>query len=498
MDIRNLIDSVDTSDIKKNLSKRNLRTLAPIVIVVLSILLIGFMVKIGPHAMPKPHDAKLPGVKIQTIKLGDASVPVYTRGVINPAIQIQLMSEVNGTVIEATPALATGAFFHKGEILVRVDPSHHALELANARANLATAEHAYARVEAGVRSSGVDVDASRKTKLARGDFQLDEARAHLEVARRAVALAEAQLAKTTIRAPFEGRVAKKMIDTNEALTLGRPIAQIYSTDNAEVRLPLSAEQLELVDVPLQYDNQEGSKYEPLVILEDATAKYRWTGRVKRSEGFVNPTNRLTFLIAVVRQPYARDPAQPNRPPLAAGTFVEATIQGGIHKNIATLPLDALHNMNEVWVLDTKKHLRFRKVDVLYRGRDRVYIGGGLGDGEKVILTPLEVAAEDMELAVIAEVPQLPPVLDDNILRLGNQALSSSTTASSTTADSTAASTDSSDNSSTAPTSPPPSPAAPANSGAAAKVPAPSTPPAAKPPGVEGMTGIKGTDQEAEI
>jgi len=490
MDIRNLIDSVDTSDIKKNLSKRNLRALLPIVIVVLSIFLISFMVKIGPRALPKAHDAKLPGVKIQTVKLGEASIPVYTRGVINPVIQIQLMSEVNGTVTEATPALSTGAFFHKGEVLLRVDPSHHALELANARANLATAEHAYARTQAGVRSSGVDVDASRKTKLARGDFQLDEARAHLEVARRAVALAEAQLAKTTIRAPFEGRVAKKMIDTNEALTLGRPIAQIYSTDNAEVRLPLSAEQLELVDVPLQYDNQEGSKYEPLVILEDVTAKYRWTGRVKRSEGFINPTNRLTYLIAIVRQPYARDPAQPSRPPLAAGTFVEATIQGGTHKNIATLPLDALHNMNEVWVLDAKKHLRFRKVDVLYRGRDRAYIAGGLGDGEKVILTPLEVAAEDMELAVIAEVPQLPPVLDDNILRLGNQAISSSTA-------------DSSESSSTtmpsiAPTSPPPSQPAPTSGTTAAKVPAPSTPPGATPPGAEGMTGMKGTDQEADI
>lgn len=482
MDIRKLVDSVDTASLKQKLLKRNMRALAPFIIVVLSIFLISFMVKIGPRALPKAHDAKLPGVKVQTVKLGDASIPVYTRGVINPVIQIQLMSEVNGTVIEATPALSTGAFFHKGEILLRVDPSHHALELANARANLATAEHAYARTEATVRSSGVDVDASRKTKLARGTYQLDEARARLEVARRALQLADAQMAKTTIRAPFDGRVAKKMVDTNEAVAIGRPIAQIYSTDNAEVRLPLSAEQVELVDVPLQYDNQDSSKYEPLVILEDVTAKYRWTGRVKRSEGFINPTNRLTYLIAIVRQPYARDPAQPNRPPLAAGTFVEATIQGSTHKNVATLPLDALHNMNEVWVLDAKKHLRFRKVDVLYRGRDRVYIAGGLGNGERVILTPLEVAAENMELAVIGEVPPLPPVLDDNILRLGDQAISSST--------------------------PPPAvslppsqsaPGAPAKSNSAtAKTPTPSAPPGSVPPGAEGMTGMAGADQEAEI
>lgn len=478
MDIRKQTGSANVAGFKQFFSKRKMRVLVPILIVVVSVFLISFMVKIGPRALPKPHDAKLPGVKVQTVRLGDASIPVYTRGVINPVIQIQLMSEVNGTVIDVSPSLSTGAFFRKGDVLLRVDPSHHAVELASARANLATAEHAYARTEATVRSSGVDVNASRKTKLARGTYQLDEARARLEVARRALQLAEAQMVKTTIRAPFDGRVAKKMVDTNEAVALGRPIAQIYSTDNAEVRLPLSAEQIELVDVPLQYDNQSGSSYEPLVILEDVTAKYRWTGRIKRSEGFINPTNRLTYLIAIIRQPYARDPAQPNRPPLAAGTFVEATIQGSTHKKIATLPLEALHNMNQVWVLDAKKRLRFRKVEVLYRGRDRVYVSGGLGDGEKIILTPLEVAAENMELAVTAEVPPLPPVLDDSILKLGNQALSSATTA--------------------APAALPPSQSAPAAAAGSAKSPVPAAPPGASPPGAEGMTGMPGSDQETEI
>lgn len=466
MDIRELLDSPALQNLKKRFARIDRRTLLPFIIVGVSLVLISFMVKIGPRAIPKSHEAKLPGVKVQTVKTGPASIPVYTRGVVNPVTQIQLMSEVNGTVIEATPNLATGAFFRKGDILLRVDPSHHAVELATARANLATAEHAYARTEATVRSSGVDVDASRKTKLARGTYQLDEARARLEVARRALQLADAQMAKTTIRAPFDGRVAKKMVDTKEAVAIGRPIAQIYSTDMAEVRLPLSAEQIELVDVPLQYDNQTSAAYEPLVVLEDVTAKYRWTGRVKRSEGFINPTNRLTYLIAIVRQPYAQDPAQPNRPPLTAGAFVEATIQGRTHQNVATLPLEALHKMDEVWVLDAKNRLQFRKVDVLYRGRDRVYVTGGLKNGEKVILTPLEVAVENMELAVIGEVPQLPPVLNDQILKLGNESLSS------------------------APAKAQPAPAAPANA-------APGTP-SVPPPGVESMTGMKAGEQETEI
>lgn len=482
MAIHDLLESPAVASLKKRLSKLNLRTLTPFIIIGVSILLISFMVKIGPRATPKAHDAKLPGVKVQTVKTGAVSIPVYTRGVVNPVTQIQLMSEVNGTVIEVSPSLSTGAFFRRGDILLRVDPSHHAVELAQARANLATAEHAYARTEATVRSSGVDVDASRKTKLARGTYQLDEARARLEVARRAMQLADAQMAKTTIRAPFDGRVAKKMVDTKEAVAIGRPIAQIYSTDNAEVRLPLSAEQIELVDVPLQYDNQTGVDYEPLVIFEDVTSKYRWTGRVKRSEGFINPTNRLTYLIAIVRQPYAQDPAQPSRPPLTAGAFVEATIQGRTHQNAATLPLEALHNMNEIWVLDAKHRLQFRKVEVLYRGRDRVYVAGGLKNGEHIILTPLEVAVENMELAIIAEVPQMPPVLNDQILKLGNEALSSAPGAVSAPGE-------------------PAAPKPPASATAPTGTPAPTTKgpmTPGMPSGTEGMTGLKGNEQEAEI
>jgi RND family efflux transporter MFP subunit len=306
-------------------------------------------------------------------------------------------------------------------VLLRMDPSHHSAELANARANLAAAEHAYARTEATVRSSGVDLDASRKTKLARGTYQLDEARARLDVARQAVRLAEAQLAKTIVRAPFEGRVAKKMIDTNEVATIGRPIAQIYSTDAAEVRLPLSMEQFQLIDVPEQYNNQRSSTREPLVVFTEANSDFHWIGRIKRSEGFINPSNRLIYVIAKVTQPYAQDPAQPQRPPLIAGTFVEATIQGRAHENVATLPLEAVHEADQVWILDKDNRLQFRHVKVLYRGLDRAYITNGLDNGMRVVLTPLEVSAENMELAVSANVQEPKPILGEDILQMGKSA-----------------------------------------------------------------------------
>jgi len=82
MDIRELLDSPFLQNLKQRYSKLNRRTLAPFVIVGVSVLLISFLVKVGPRALPKPHEAKLPGVKVQMVKTGAASIPVYTRGVV--------------------------------------------------------------------------------------------------------------------------------------------------------------------------------------------------------------------------------------------------------------------------------------------------------------------------------------------------------------------------------------------------------------------------------
>lgn len=357
-----------------------------------------------PKIKPKPKSAKLPGVVVMSLRSEQTSIPVQTRGTVNPAIQIQLTSEVMGSVIAVSSKFSNGAYFKKGDWLIRVDSSQYDMELERAQANEASARLNLLRTKANIRSGKIEgINVSRRSELAKGIPQLKEAESSYNAARSTVKLARRQLEKTTIKAPFDGRVLKKTVDIKEYVSTGKPLAKLYSIDKAEVRLPLSTAQLELVEVPLRYANDTNkNEKQPAVIFRESRGKYQWQGKIIRSEGNIDPRNRLTYVIAQIESPYSPDPSQPKRPPLAAGTFVSATIQGRVHDNVISVPLNALHNMDELHIIDTENRIHVRKVEILYRGKDRIYISGGASEGEKIVLTQLDVVVENMEVVILSE------------------------------------------------------------------------------------------------
>lgn len=382
-----------------------------------------------PKIKPKPKSAKLPGVEVITLKSEQTRIPVHTRGNVNPAIQIQLTSEVNGSVIAVSPKFSNGSYFKKGDWLVKVDRSQYEMEVERAQAKAASARLNLLKTRANIKSGNIEgINVGRRSELAKGVPQLKEAEGNYNATVSAVKLARRQLEKTTITAPFDGRVLKKAIDIKEYVAIGKPVAQLYSIDKAEVRLPLSTAQHELVDIPLRYASESTNENQPPVILEDSSGKYHWKGRIIRSEGNVDPRNRLNYVIAQIDSPYAPDPLQPDRPPLSAGTFVSATIQGKTHEKLISLPLDALHNMDEVRLLNSENRVHVQKVDILYRDKDRAFISSGVRDGDKVVLTPLEVVVENMEVVVLSEAEPMKPLISEDIFAIKSPEKNTSTSA----------------------------------------------------------------------
>ena len=73
--------------------------------------------------------------------------------------------------------------------------------------------------------------------------QLLQARAILAAAEAVYEQAERNLSRATIRAPFKGRVRKKMVDVGMVISPGLAIAQICATDYVEVSLPIAEQDL---------------------------------------------------------------------------------------------------------------------------------------------------------------------------------------------------------------------------------------------------------------
>jgi multidrug efflux pump subunit AcrA (membrane-fusion protein) len=127
--------------------------------------------------------------------------------------------------------------------------------------------------------------------------------------------------------------------------------------------------------------------------------HRWTGRIVRTEGEIDARSRMVHVVARIEDPYGHGPDRgpDERPPLAVGLFVEAEIHGRHIDGAVLLPRGALRNGDRVLVVDGDDRIAFRDVDVLRSERGQVVIGGGLAEGEFVVVSPLVTAVEGMAI-----------------------------------------------------------------------------------------------------
>jgi RND family efflux transporter MFP subunit len=348
-----------------------------------------------------------PAVRTVTASPETLRLRVEAQGTVVPRTETTLVSEVAGRIVVVDPSLAPGGFFERGDVLAEIDPADYRQSLAAARARLAQA-----RVRLEQELASAEVARREWESLAREDDepspltlrepQVEEARSALAAAEAEVERAQRDVGRTRIVAPYAGRVRSKQVDVGQFVNRGTPIATIYAVDAAEVRLPLPDEDLAHLDLPLGYRGEHRA-HGPEVILRArfAGAWHEWRGRIVRTEGEIDPRSRVVHVVARVDDPYARDPAEPDRPPLAVGQFVEAEILGRQVEDVYVLPAEALRGTSTVWVANDEQRLRFREVEVLRRGPENVIVADGLSAGDAVVLSPLDAVTDGMRVRVAA-------------------------------------------------------------------------------------------------
>jgi RND family efflux transporter MFP subunit len=291
---------------------------------------------------------------------------------------------------------------------MEIDPVDYELAVIQANARLLEAKARLMREEAEAeiariewKELGKDGDASA---LLLREPQLAEAMATVESANANVRLAERDLEKTKLKAPFAGRVLSTSTDIGQYVPRGTQLAQIYSIETAEIRLPLSANELAFVKVPFNFRGENEDSNQPNVKLT-ATLGGRertWIGKIVRTEGEIDPRTRMITAVAEVENPYGRQPGEDSSP-LAAGLFVQAKIEGETVNDVFELPRTAMNGINHVWLVDKNDELRFHPVTVLKADRSVVVIQSGLKAGDRVCLTPLETPVDGMKVRVADEV-----------------------------------------------------------------------------------------------
>jgi RND family efflux transporter MFP subunit len=224
--------------------------------------------------------------------------------------------------------------------------------------------------------------------------QLEAARATLAADKADLDRALLNLQRTVVKAPFDGRVSQENVGIGQYVSPGQSLANLYSTEAAEIVVPLENEDTYWFHIPgFTPGDREGAS--AVVRARVAGREQTWTGRVVRTRGRLDEQTRTVDVVVRVEMPYAK------KPPLAAGLFVPVDIEGRALPEAAVIPRAALREGNVVWVVEDGERLRFRNVEVARIQEDEALVTAGLEEGERVVITQLKAVTDGMAVRVAA-------------------------------------------------------------------------------------------------
>ncbi|MFT7222839.1 MAG: RND family efflux transporter MFP subunit [Cellvibrionaceae bacterium] len=363
---------------------------------------------------PQPTMRTQPVVKPPAVEVLSASTAAYqvqvkTQGTVVPRRQILLVSEVSGLAESVSKNFIDGGIFSEGDILVKLDGRDYAIAVTNARSTVANAERELA-LERGLARQAEREWRELGNRQANDLFlrkpQVNAAEATLAAARATLQQAELNLNRTKIRAPFAGRIQATEVDLGQFVPQGTAIADIYDSQWAEIRLPLTMKQLLQTKLSLtrlangQFTLDDGSHLAITLSAILGEQSVEWQARLVGMDASIDPRTRFTHLIAVVDRPFS---SEQHQQPLIMGLFVEVTIPGRRFPTALRLPNRAILE-GRVFVVDETRRLRSQAVTVIAREDDgTLWVDAPeIEVGELIVVSDPRVLREGMSVTLIDE------------------------------------------------------------------------------------------------
>ena len=381
-------------------------------------------------------------------------VPVAVgNGNVSPTRVWSAISQVEGRVAELPSQFRAGMVIQKDQVLLRIDDSDYQLALAQAKAtiqateaqlkhlksqknNLNTslkielevfdsAEKEWQRLKKLAKQGTVSksqLDAQERTYLAQKQ-QLQNIKNSLELLPSDRSVLQAQLAqqqaqlkqaelnlqRTTLKAPFNARLAEVNVELDQFIRVGEVLAVLDDMDQAEVEAQFPLEHFSQLVQPIdikamiargELPGPHMLRLKSQVQLDRNGDVIEWGANFVRTDATIDPQTRTVGAVVAVDAPYA-NAMPPLRPPLVKGMYVSVLLSGAAHANQIAIPRQALHG-DEVYVINADKRLERRKVEVFLRQPGFVTIASGIDAGEQVVISDLIPAVDGMLLKPVED------------------------------------------------------------------------------------------------
>jgi multidrug efflux pump subunit AcrA (membrane-fusion protein) len=229
-----------------------------------------------------------------------------------------------------------------------------------------------------------DAQATLQAKQAGYDSSLQNAknlRADIDASEAAAKLAERQLRDTTIRAPFDGYVQKRLVNLGEYVKVQTPVMAVVRMDPLKVAAEIPERMAPWIKVD-----------QPIDLHVDAFPGKTIAGKVSRISPAVTTSTRAFPFEALVPNSDAQ---------LKPGTFARVRIVSSRVDQVLTLPYAALqyrYGVNRVFVVDADR-LVVRELRVGERLGDRIEIMSGVKAGETVAISDVDKLIDGTKVSV---------------------------------------------------------------------------------------------------
>lgn len=367
-----------------------------VILGIIGITALGIILLVINKRVAKEEDKEriVPAVEVVNVVKSDYRVEIGTQGVVESVRETMLAAEVGGRVMEIAGALKQGGTVDKGARLVQIDPADYRSALAAAEVRRAEAELALEQERAKVEQAKLDWDKLGIGKplnpLVLRKPYLDAAEAKAASAVEEAAKARRDVERTEILAPFDAGVRSVNVEIGAVVAPGTMVAELYASNQLEVRLPLSLE-----DFGFLARNDDGNvKGEVTLRGKIGIEEYIWKAKPVRVDPEIE---RKTLSANIAVRVIPMDGNEFPLPPV--GLFVNAEIEGKRLDDVAEIPRRALLEGKRVIVVGDGGKIDFRDVEVLRLTESSAVIHGGLDAGDRVILTRLSAPVVGMEVEI---------------------------------------------------------------------------------------------------
>jgi len=230
----------------------------------IAVALVAIIVAGGFAWRSRQQAAAAPIYVTEAVKRGDLNIVVSANGTLQPTRSVNIGSELSGTVTRVL--VDVNDKVRKGQVLVELDTSKFADQVARSRATLASAtakvaqtvatikeaESNLARLKEVARLSGGKVPSKSELDAAQATFeraQADEAAARASVVDATAALStdETNLSKASIKSPIDGIVLTRTVDPGNAVAASLQAVTLFTIaeDLTKMKLQVNVDEADV-------------------------------------------------------------------------------------------------------------------------------------------------------------------------------------------------------------------------------------------------------------